>query len=1035
MTGFIAWWVRNAVAANLLMVFILVCGLLAWAGIEKEVQPVVKLPLVQVSLTWPGASPKEIEQQVVQRVEAAVKNIDNVRRYNSEASEGFGRVTLEALPRVDLTEFREDVRDAIDGITSFPRDLEPARIRTIEWKETIHYLTVQGDIGERALGRLAEELRDELISLSQVSNVRVAGVRNEEVTIEVSEEALQRYQLSFSELATAIKASSINVSSGELRTSTGNIQLRTENLADNQTDFESIIVRELPSGAQLRLGDVARINDAFVDFDVKASADGIPAVMLQIEPSDRLFITKTSEQVNAWIEGKQSELPDGVELFSLADMADAYESRMSLIFDAAWMGLILVMLILLLTLQFTVALWVTVGIAISFVGAFIFLPAVDVSINFLSTFAFLLVLGIVVDDAIVVGESIHHHREDLGLPPEEAAIAGASAVARPVIFAVLTTVVAFAPWAFLSGPQSEFLRHLSAVIAFALAFSLIEAFCILPAHLRHLPARNADVRDTDKKGFALQRLIADGITSFAENTYAPMLARALNVRYTLSAVFLAGFIVALTLAYTGWVRFYFFPQLESETLVVNVTLPTGVPFSRTEAVMSKLNQSSDDLKAQYPVIAAFTFAYDNELEQYVQLPPPGESDISMREVAETYLASMGDIPDAENITVQYTANQGEAVLTFVFAHTDEDRLKQAAAELRNYLVTFEDVFFVRDNQRGEIDELNIKLKPGAQTLGVTLADVSRQVRQSYYGEEVQRLPREYGDVRVMLRYPQDARKSLTSLRDLNIRTSDGRFIPLATVADIEVRKASQRIVRRDGQRIFEVYARLNVDAMGDINDKVLDEFIPELQKRYPALQVIKGGWEEQQAEFMTEVSRLFTIAMLTIYALLAVAFRSYTLPTIIMSAIPFAYMGAIFGHKLIGIPLDMFSFFGMGAAAGVVVNDNLVLIDYILKREERGDDRLTAIINAAKNRFRPILLTTLTTFVGLLPIIAETSQAAAFLKPSVISLAFGVFFAFFVSLFLVPALYLIGADWGKISASMSPFFPRWSKGKAAQDLI
>ncbi|MED6301472.1 MAG: efflux RND transporter permease subunit, partial [Pseudomonadota bacterium] len=798
MGGLISWWVRNAVAANLLMVFIIVSGLIAWTTIEKEVQPIVKLPLVQVSLTWPGASPKEIEQQVVQRVEAAVKNIDNLRRYNSESREGFGSVRLQAQPRVDLTQFKEDVRDALDGITSFPRDLEPPRIRTIEWKETIHYLTVSGEIGERALGRLAEEFRDELISLSHVSDVEIGGTREEEVTIEVSEEALQRYQLSFAELATAIRASSINLSSGELRTATGNIQLRAENLADSQTDFESIIVRELPSGAQLRLGDVARVIDGFEDFELSASADGVPAVMLQVRPSDRLFINKTSAQVNQWIDSKQGQLPAGVELFSLQDAADAYQSRMSLIFDAAWMGLILVMIILLLTLRFTVALWVTVGIAVSFVGAFIFLPVVDVSINFLSTFAFLLVLGIVVDDAIVVGESIHHHREDLGFEAQEAAIVGASAVARPVIFAVLTTVVAFAPWAFLSGPQSEFLRHLSAVIAFALAFSLIEAFCILPAHLRHLPARTDETR-----GFALQRRIADGIMTFADKTYAPLLAKALELRYTLSAVFLAGFVVALTLACTGWVRFYFFPQLESETLVVNVGLPTGVPFSRTEAVMNQLNRTSDGLKAQYPVVGAFTFAYDNQLEQYVQLPPPGESNISMREVAETYLDTMGDIPDAENINVQYTANQGEAVLTFVFAHSNEERLKQAAAELRNYLVTFDDVFFVRDNQRGEIDELNIRLKPGAQTLGVTLSDVSRQVRQSYYGEEVQRLPRQYGDVRVMLRYPQDARETLTSLRDLNVRTSDGRLIPLATVADIEVRKASQRIVRRDGQRIFE----------------------------------------------------------------------------------------------------------------------------------------------------------------------------------------------------------------------------------------
>ena len=1026
MGGMISWWVRNAVAANLLMVFVIVSGLIAWTAIEREVTPIVKLPMVYVSLTWPGASPKEIEQQVVQRVEAAVKNIDNLRRYSSNSQEGYGNVQLEAQPRTDLTEFKEDIRDALDGISSFPRDLEPPRVRIIEWKETIHYLTVRGDVGERALGRLAEELRDELISLSHVSDVRIGGTRGEEVTIEISEEALQRYQLSFNELATAVRASSINLSSGELRTATGNIQLRAENLADSQTDFESIVVRELPSGARLRLGDVARVIDGFEDFEVSASADGVPAVMLQIEPSERLFITKTSKQVNAWIDSKQADLPEGVELLSLADMADAYDSRMSLIFDAAWMGLALVLLILLLTLRFTVALWVTVGIAISFVGAFIFLPVADVSINFLSTFAFLLVLGIVVDDAIVVGESIHHHREDLGMTAEDAAIVGASSVARPVIFAVLTTMVAFAPWAFLSGPQSEFLRQLSLVIAFALAFSLIEAFCILPAHLRNLSNRG------DKEhGFAIQRRIASGITAFAEKKYAPLLAKLLEVRYTLSAVFVAGFVVALTLAETGWVKFYFLPQLESETLVVNVGLPTGVPFSRTEAVMDQLDRTSDGLKTQYPVIGAFTFAYGNELEQYVQLPPPDETNISMREVAETYLETMGDIPDAENINVQYTANQAEAVLTYVFAHSNGDRLKQAAAELRDHLVTFEDVFFVRDNQRGEIDELNIRLKPGAQTLGVTLADVSRQVRQSYYGEEVQRLPRQYGDVRVMLRYPGDARETLTSLRDLKVRTNDGFLIPLATVADIEVRKASQRIVRRDGKRIFEVFARLNADSIRDINDKVQQDFIPGLKKRYPALQVIKGGWEQQQEEFETDATQLFIIAMLTIYALLAVAFRSYTLPTIIMSAIPFAYMGAIFGHYLIGIPLDMFSLFGMGAAAGVVVNDNLVLIDYILKREQQGDDRFRAIINAAKNRFRPILLTTLTTFVGLMPIIAETSQAAAFLKPSVISLAFGVFFAFFVSLFLVPALYLIGDDWREARSGLSRFFPRFAKRRAA----
>ena len=1005
MNGLIAWWVRNSVAANLLMAFILVAGFFAWASIEREVQPIVKLPLVQVSLVWPGASPKEMEQQVIQRVEASIKNLDNLRRYNSEAREGFGQVSLEAFPRTDLTEFKEDIRDAVDSITSLPRDLEPPRIRNIEWKETIHYLVLQGDVGERSLSRIAEEFRDELIGLSQVSEVDLGGRRSEEVTIEVSESALQQYGLTFSELARAIRASSINFSSGEVRTPTGNIQLRTENLADNELDFERIVVREQASGGKLRLGDVATVIDGFEDVRMSATANGVPAILLEVRPSDRLFITKTSEQVNTWIAEKQSELPPGVQLISLRDEADSYQSRMDLIVKSAVMGLALVLAILLLTLRFTVAVWVTVGIAISFVGAFIFLPMVDVSINFLSLFAFLLVLGIVVDDAIVVGESIHHHREELGFDAEEAAIAGASAVARPVVFAVLTTVVAFVPWAFLSGPQSEFLRHLSAVIAFALMFSLIEAFFILPAHLRKL-----STRDSGNKGFAAQRYISDAISGFSKNSYVPFLRRVLDRRYTVSATFGASFVVALALAYEGHVKFYFFPQLEADMVQVNVGLPTGVPFERTQTVMDQLNRASDSLSVKQPVIGTFTFAGGNQIEQFIQLPPAAERDISTREAAEIYLELMGDIPDAENINVAYTANQGEAILTYVFSHDNEDRLRQAPAELRDYLVNFEDVFYVRDNQRGEIDELNLRLKPGAEKLGITLSDVSQQIRQAYFGEEVQRLPREFGDVKVMLRYPLEARENLDSLRRLKIRAADGRMIALSTVADIEVRRAAQRIVRRDGRQILEVYARVDVDAIGDINDVVQDEFIPELEQRYPDLEVIKGGWEEQQTEFFAEVTRLFTLAMLAIYTLLAVAFRSYSLPLIIMSAIPFAYMGAVFGHGMFGLPLDMFSFFGMGAAAGVVVNDNLVLIDYILKREALGDDRRTAILNAAKSRFRPILLTTLTTFFGLMPIMAETSIEAEFLKPSVLSLAFGVFFAFFVSLLLVPALYLVGSD-------------------------
>ena len=388
---------------------------------------------------------------------------------------------------------------------------------------------------------------------------------------------------------------------------------------------------------------------------------------------------------------------------------------------------------------------------------------------------------------------------------------------------------------------------------------MIEAFFILPAHLRKLSAR-----ESGNRGFAAQRYISDTITRFSEETYVPLLNKVLEKRYTVSAAFGASFFIALALAYEGHVKFYFFPQLEADTVVVNVGLPTGVPFERTQAVMAQLNEASDALGEQQGVVGTFTYAGGNQLEQFIQLPPPSERDTSTREAAEAYLDLMGDIPDAENINVSYTANQGEAILTYVFSHDNEDQLRQATAELRDYLVNFEDVFFVRDNQRGEIDELNLSLKPGAEKLGVTLADVSQQIRQAYFGEEVQRLPREFGDVKVMVRYPLEARENLDSLRRLKVRTSDGRMIALATVADIEVRRAAQRIVRRDGRQILEVYARVDVDAITDINDVVQDEFIPQLQSRYPDLEVIKGGWEEQQTEFFAEVTRLFTLAMLAI---------------------------------------------------------------------------------------------------------------------------------------------------------------------------
>jgi len=1027
MQNLIAWWVRNPVAANLLMLGILISGWLGLSNIEKEAFPSVSPYQVQIDVVWPGASPQEIEQQVVQRIEDALESVSNVARLRAEARESLASVSVETYPTIDLNGFLNDVKNAVDGITSFPRDIENPRVRRMEWRQEMIRVALVGDIGERTLTRLAQDLREDFASQPYISKVELFGARKEEVTIELSEQALRRYDLTFAEVANAIRATSINLSSGQVRTATGDIQLRVLNLADNQYDFEQIIIRQTAEGAVIRVGDVARVLDGFEEEDILATLNGAPAVLLQVQSTDDMQVVKSSESTKAWIAQTNKTLPEGVRLELWFDTADIYTSRMDLIAESSVLGLILVFVVLILTLRPRVALWVTAGIGVAFLGAFSLLPANDVSLNVMSTFAFLLVLGIVVDDAIVVGESIHHHTH-MGLPGEEAAVTGRLSVARPVIFAVLTTIVAFAPWLFVSGVEAQITRQLSIVITLALVVSLIEAFFILPSHLRHIEPRQ------NLKGLALrQQKLAHGIVTFSERYYGPFLERCLRNRYTTTMVFISAFIVSVGLFATGWVKFYFMPQVESEQIYINVNLPTGTPYSRALEVLDQLQDAERELKAQVEAEAAesgegtgkliegwYTRSRRDNVVAIVRLSPPEVRDLSARDAAERFRALVGEIPDADDIRVNYTLDDNTPSVTFLLQHNDFETLKRASKDLQLHLQGYEAAFFVRDDQQGELSELHFALKPGAEKLGVTLIDVSRQVRQAYYGEEVQRLPREFGDVRVMVRYPRDARSQLASLDDFMIRTADGRSIPLTSVVDVTLGEGVQRINRRDGRRVVRVVASVDRDSVGEISRSVNSAFIPQLIESYPGLEVLRGGSQESEAEFYSEIGALYTIALFVIYALIAIAFKSYALPLLIMTAIPFGFMGAVFGHLLYDLPMALFSYFGIGAAAGVVVNDNLVLVDYIRRREREGLNPPAAVLDAAVNRFRPILLTTVTTFVGLLPIMAERSTTAEFLKPAVLSLAFGVLFALFVSLLMVPSLYLIGWDWQQ----------KWQRAKA-----
>jgi multidrug efflux pump subunit AcrB len=1028
MRKLIAWWATNTVAANLLMVGILLAGILGFIAMEREAFPNFTPNEVSIEVTWLGAAPQEIEEQVVVRIENAIDNIDSVYRYYSFAEENYARIDVSTLPTDDMEGFLNEIKNAVDSVNSLPRDIEKPQVRRVEYRNEMIRVAVHGEVGERALTRLAEELRDEVAALPYISIVELFGTRREEVTIELSEQALRRYGLSFEEVAMAIRSSSINLSSGSIRTETGDVLLRARNMADNEDEFSDIVIRQSPESGIIHVGDVARVVDGFEENEILATMNGEPAVLLQILSSDNMQVVKSSNSVKAWMEERQKTLPDGVSLSLWFDTADIYNSRMKTIGNSAYMGLILVFLVLILSLRPKVALWVTVGIGVSFLGAFAMLPTMDVSLNILSTFAFLLVLGIVVDDAIVVGESIHQHHHKID-DPLEAAIQGASAVSKPVVFAVLTTMVAFAPFFFLSSEDAQVTRQFSIVITLALVVSLIEAFLILPAHLSQLQRR----KELGKIG-RFQKSIEDKIVGFSQTVYRGWIDACVNNRYLTASVFIAALTVSFGIFSSGWVKFSFMPEVENELIHINVELPTGTPYARALKVLDQLQEAERELIRQVESEAVteggsgqliegwYTRSRRDSVIAIVKLAPPEVRDMSAKEAALRLRELVGEVPDADEIEVNYTMNNSTPRVSYVMRHKDLSQLKQAAKDVKRHLYGYDGTFYVRDSMRGELEELHMQLLPGAEKLGLTLAQVSQQVRQAYFGEEVQRLPRETGDVRVMVRYPKELRYSLESLNDFRVRTNDGRELPLLSVVEVEVVTGVQHIRRRDGERMVRVTAEVMGELMSDINTDMKETFLPVIEEKYPGLKIGVGGDAESEALFLSELMSLFAIALFVMYALIAIAFRSYWLPLLVMTAIPFGFMGAVYGHLMFNVSMAMFSYFGIGAAAGVVVNDNLVLVDYIEGLRAKGHSAIEAVVEAGIARFRPILLTSVTTFVGLMPIMAERSTDAQFLKPAVLSLAFGVLFALFVSLFMVPALYCIGDDLNRFRRRLKAWF-------------
>jgi multidrug efflux pump subunit AcrB len=911
------------------------------------------------------------------------------------------------------------VKARVDGIQNLPPDAFRPQVFRWDARADIMYLALYGDMDRLTLQREATQLRQELSKLPGLQLTTQISKVPEQVTIEISEEALRRYGLTFSQVAQAISGSSVNLSAGTVETTGGNLQLRARSLANSADEFDEIIVRQTAEGGIVRVRDIANVIDGFATDDFEAKFNGQNTAIFQVVSPDKMNITQSGEAIREFEQSVRDRLPPDLNFRIWFDGSTMFDSRMSLIGGNAITGMILVLIVLILFLRPKVAIWVTIGIGAAFMGAIAIAPFIGITLNMISLFAFLLVIGIVVDDAIVVGESIHLHNEN-GIEGERAAIGGAYMVAKPVFFAVITTIIMFLPFLFMSGPIQAIFSQISLVVVAVLVFSLIEAFFILPAHLRNMK----HVEPSSNPLLALQNKIAESLVSFAKNRFRPFVAMLIRWRYVTLATFVGLLGMAFAFLMSGIAPTAFIPEVEGDMISVNARFPEGTSFERVAQARGQVDRGIALLNANAeadfgipgPIIdKPGTIAEGRSVEGYLGLAANDERRrISSKDIADKLEEYVGPIPDAFRVQYGFTeggSGQGGG-LFFGVAASNEDDLRAAVLDIKNHMESYPDINNAWDGLESSASEIRFVLKPGAETLGITLQDVTRQVREAFFGREVQRLPRNGEDVAVYVRYPEEARESIDSLNNLRIRAANGVEVPLYSVAEVEIAEGVGRINRRDRKRVEYTGARVRGERsrVTEIREDMTENFFPQWELRHPRASRITVGEDEIEQTFMRELNISLIVILLSTYILLAIAFRSYAQPFLILIALPFAWVGMIFGNLITNVPFGMFSIFGFLAATGVAMNDNLVLIDYVNRLRAKGVGAYQAMLDACVARFRPILLTSVTTFVGLIPILFETSPQAEFLKPMVVALAFGVLFDFFLTLMLVPAMYGIGVD-------------------------
>ncbi|MCL1052081.1 efflux RND transporter permease subunit [Shewanella abyssi] len=1028
--GIIAWFAKNNVAANLLMWILLIGGLFSTVIINKEIFPTFELNYLNISVAYPGAAPQEIEEGINIKIEEAIQDINGIKKVTSVASEGVGSVTIEVEDSYDPQDILDEAKLRIDAISTFPVNIEKPNITRIKPENNVIWISVYGDQSLVEMKELAKTIRDEVAALPAVTRAQVTGVRDYEIAIELSEDKLREYGLTFSQVAQAVQNSSIDLPGGSIRAKNGDILLRTKGQAYTGEDFSQIVVISRPDGSRVMLPQVATINDGFEERLEYTRFNGHPAAIIEILSVDDQNALDISEQVKEYIEQKREFLPTGAKLDTWGDLTHYLKGRLNMMLSNMFYGALLVFVILALFLEIKLAFWVMVGLPVCFLGAMLVMPLepFSMSINLLTLFAFILVLGIVVDDAIVIGESVYSEIERHGHSLDNV-VRGANKVAMPATFGVLTTIAAFMPMLMVSGPQGIIWKSIGMVVVLCLAFSLVESKLILPAHLAHMkpPKPRAQLGRLGRFKAALN----DKVQYFIHNNYRAFLQRCIVHRYNTVAIFIGVLILSIALVQSGQVRWVFFPDIPSDFIQVQLQMDEGSSEENTLQVVQEVEEAlyrmNDDMEGVlgYPVVKHSFINMSSRTSAFIfaELTKGEERTVDGETIATAWREQLPELLAVKKLNINASTNDTGGDISFRLTSSNLEQLSLASAELKQKLRSYEGVYDIADNFSSGSQEIKLKIKPEAEALGLTLSDLARQVRYGFYGYEAQRILRNKEEVKVMVRYPLEQRRTMGHLENMLIRTPTGAAVPFATVAQIELGDSYSSITRVDSRRAITVTANADSNKVepSKVVAEIQEDFLPMLAEKYPNISTVLDGGSADEQSALVSLMQGFFFALFTIYALMAIPLKSYSQPLIIMSVIPFGMIGALFGHLVLGLNMSILSLCGIVALAGVVVNDSLILVDFVNRARAEGHSIVQSAVDSGCYRFRAIILTSLTTFVGLVPILLEKSLQAQIVIPMAASLAFGILFSTVVTLILVPLLYIILDDIKRTSRR----FYRW----------